>query len=503
MGNVILNDWTIPAAEKQPRAIAPRPARPILARYDAAILDDDSRRHWANADALSAKSANSTDVRERLRNNSRYEIANNCYAYGIGRTLADAIIGYGPTLSFRRPPGLGRQDADDLRTVARLFSEWAEEINLWGKLHLMRFAKYADGEAFGLLRTNRRLEAVELDLQLIEADQVSHGYAAADNFDPRRVDGIETDDLGNVIAYKVLREHPGDGADYALRSLEPITARPAQMCHWFTPKRPGELRAVPETTPALPLFAQLRRFTLATLTAAETAANHAAVLKHVAQPSEDSPQYTPFETVEIERGMWVTLPEGLDIGQLKAEHPTTTYDTFKRELLCEVGRAMQLPRMLVLLDASGYNYSSGRLDHQATGRFIETEQYQCELQVLRMIWRAWIAEARRIVGFLPARAESGELRLDPRWLWRQLGHVDRVKEASGADMQLASNTTTLAVECAREGLDWEEVAEQRAEERRRLAELGLDQGTAPIAGDINRGAATAANNDGGNDENEE
>lgn len=488
MGNVILNDWTEGQPAKTRAAVAARPMRTIQARYDAAIIDDDNRKHWANADSLSAKSANSTDVRERLRNHARYEIANNCYAYGIGRTLADAVVGYGPTLSFRRRPGSSRQDAEDLRTVARLFAEWADEINLWGKLHLARFAKYSDGEAFALMRTNPRLEAVELDLQLIEAEQVSHGYAAAENFDPRRVDGIETDDLGNVIEYKILREHPGDGADYALRSLDPLTVRPAAMCHWFTPKRPGELRAVPEITPALPLFAQLRRFTLATLTAAETAANFAAVLKQTAMPDDDTPQYEPFETIEIERGMYTTLPEGLDLGQLKAEHPTTTYEMFKLQLLCEIGRGLQLPRMLVLLDASGYNYSSGRLDKQATERFLETEQYQCELLVLRKIWRAWIAEARRIVGYLPPRVESGELELMPRWLWRALGHVDRQKEAAGADAQLAANTTTLAVECAREGLDWEEVAEQRAEERRRLQELGLIQ-------ENTRGAAAAANED--------
>lgn len=488
MGNVILNDWTLPAA-KPPRAAAVRNRR-IDARYDAAILDDDNRRHWANADSLSAKLANSTDVRERLRNHSRYEIANNCYAFGIGRTVADMVIGYGPTLSFKRGPETSRADADDMRTVGRLFTEWADEIGLWQKLNLMRFAKYSDGEAFAILRTNAALEAVELDLQLIEAEQVSHGYVAAENFDPRRVDGIETDDLGNVTSYKVLREHPGDGADYTLRSTDPLDIRPAACIHWFTPKRPGELRGVPETTPALPLFAQLRRFTLATLTAAETAADFAAIIKSTATPGDDAEQVEPFEQIEIDRGLYTTLPEGYDINQLKAEHPTTTYEMFKRELLCEIGRALQLPRMLVLLDASGYNYSSGRLDKQATDRYIETEQYHCELIALRKIWRAWHAEASRIVGYLPARVESGEIALRPAWLWRQLGHVDRKKEADGAAAQLESNTTTLAVECAREGLDWEEVLQQRAAELARLRELGLQQ-AAPTAAGIQETAEAA------------
>jgi capsid protein len=55
---------------------------------------------------------------------------------------------------------------------------------------------------------------------------------------------------------------------------------PARLVlHWFTPDRFGQLRGIPEITPALPLFAQLRRYTLATLTAAEIAAMLAGVMQ--------------------------------------------------------------------------------------------------------------------------------------------------------------------------------------------------------------------------------
>ena len=50
------------------------------------------------------------------------------------------------------------------------------------------------------------------------------------------------------------------------------------VIHWFRADRPGQHRGLPEITPALPLFAQLRRYTLAVIGAAETAADFAAVL---------------------------------------------------------------------------------------------------------------------------------------------------------------------------------------------------------------------------------
>ena len=52
----------------------------IRARYDAAATTDANRKHWANADGLSADAAASPEVRRILRNRARYEAANNSYA---------------------------------------------------------------------------------------------------------------------------------------------------------------------------------------------------------------------------------------------------------------------------------------------------------------------------------------------------------------------------------------------------------------------------------------
>jgi len=477
------------------RVVAPRVIR---ARYDAATVTHENRRHWAMADGMSARVANSPDVRKKLREHARYEVANNCYARGVVNTLADLVIGYGAVLQIRRgrgepaasaggsqngervtgagensepmalATGEGRRSDQALKTVEALFEEWADEVGLWRKLWTARVAKAQDGEAFAIFRNNERLESpVTLDLQLIEAEQVSHGPLAT--FDPREVDGVEVDDFGNVLRYLVLPEHPGDGYSW---TQEPFQVAPSAMIHWFRVERPGQLRGVPELTPALPLFAQLRRFTLATLTAAETAAEFAAIIKSNLPPDEDEVT-DPFAEVEISRGMMLTLPDGRDITQFKAEHPTTTYGDFKREILQEIGRALQLPRAFVLLDASNYNYASGRLDRQAFDRTVETERDQCEYQALRKVFRAWLSEAVLVEGYLPAGLDYEQLPRRVRWLWRQLGHVDRKKEADGAAADLANCTTTLAAECARNGDYWEEVLEQQAVESARKRELGL------------------------------
>jgi len=78
----------------------PRAWRIIRAKFDSAQTTPDNRRHWANADLLSADAAATPEVRRILRSRARYEVANNCYARGIILTLANDVIGTGPRLQM-------------------------------------------------------------------------------------------------------------------------------------------------------------------------------------------------------------------------------------------------------------------------------------------------------------------------------------------------------------------------------------------------------------------
>ena len=73
------------------------------------------------------------------------------------------------------------------------------------------------------------------------------------------------------------------------------------VIHWFRTDRPGQARGIPDITPALPLFAQLRRFTLAVLAAAETAADFAGILYTDAPANGEADAAEPFEPIELEQ----------------------------------------------------------------------------------------------------------------------------------------------------------------------------------------------------------
>jgi lambda family phage portal protein len=447
-------------------AAVPRIIQKIIrARYDAASTNSDNRKHWAAADNLSAIESNSPHVRRTLRNRARYEIANNSYARGITLTLANDVVGTGPRLQMLS------QNFEANRIIETEFANWANEINLAEKLRTMRLARLADGESFGILISNENLPGqVKLDLRIVEAEQVTAPSIKLER-QLKYHDGIEFDDYGNPVTYDVLKQHPGDRLFMITEEYEPIAAE--KVLHFFRMDRPGQIRGIPDITPALPLFAQLRRFTLAVLAAAETAADFAGILYTDAPAGGEALEAEPFETIELEKRMLLTVPGGWKMAQMHAEQPATTYAEFKKELLNEIARCLNMPFNVAAGNSSGYNYASGRLDHQTYFRSIRVDQAQMARVILDRIFMAWLDEAILIEGYLPAYAKTLNADYSHQWFWDGNEHVDPQKEANAQATRLANHTTTYAYEYGRAGRDWETELRQRAKEIALVKELDL------------------------------
>lgn len=451
-----LNPWRCRPMNARPEFIQ-RFRRNLQAKYDAVQTTDENERHWANADGLSARMAANPGVRRTFRNRTRYEVINNSYASGIVQTLANHTIGTGPRLQVTT------KDPAVNEAIETQFKLWARRVRLAEKLRTMRMSRCVDGESFAILGTNPRLIGpVQLDLQLVEADQITTPYLFAPN--PQAVDGVEFDTFGNPIAYHKLKYHPGD-MFFASNPFD-VDRLPAEaVIHLFRADRPGQARGIPELAPALPLFAMLRRFTLATVAAAETAADFAAVLYTDAGPdgtAEVLPEDKWFDAIPVEYRAMLTLPNGWKMGQFKAEHPNSTYDMFKRSLLQEIARCLNMPYNIAAGDSSTYNYSSGRLDHQTYFRSIEVDQSALEVSALDRIFMAWLDEATLIPGLVPD--ELGFLdELPHQWFWDAIEDIDPEKTASAAQIGIGTGTTSRTRVLAEAGLDIDEEDAKAAE----------------------------------------
>ena len=471
-------DWirNLARPQRPPRSASPRTGGlrivrggsggAMMGRYDAAVTNDENRRHWANADGLSPNAAINSEVRRILRNRARYEVANNSYARGIVLTLANDCVGTGPRLQ------LLTDDPRANRTIEEAFAQWSDAVGLAPRLRTMRMARADSGEAFGILTNNPAVDApVQLDLRLIEADQVT--TPVFDPAAPQPVDGIVLDRLGNPVEYHVQQTPPGDVNFLAVSGVVSIFASRVPMIRMARADRSGQARGIPDITPALPLFAQLRRYTLAVIAAAETAADFAAVLYTDAPANGEADPVEPMDLVELERRMATVLPGGWKLGQVTAEQPATTYGEFKVQILNEIARCLNMPFNVAAGNSSGYNYASGRLDHQTYYKSIRVDQAHLGRVVLDPLFRAWLDEATLVEGLLPQSMRRISPLPEHQWFWDGMEHVDPAKEASAQATRLTSHTTTLAYEYARQGRDWEAELRQRAKEVALMNELRL------------------------------
>lgn len=491
-----------PKAVKQSRAKAGDDSGEVTrrSRFDAAQTGPDNRNHWANADDLSANAAADPATRRTLRRRTRYERDNDPHVSGLMEELADDVVGTCPRLQL----SLGLEHESAARQVEKSFRTWCRVTGFGGKLRVLQEAKPTDGESFGLMVTNPQVaHPVKMDVRLFETDQVETPgveLLTAGN----TISGIEFDQDGNPQWYHVLRQHPGDSGFWNWTGgYDRVSAR--FILHWFRPRRPGQARGLPKLTPALPVASQARRFSLATLAAAEYAASINGILETDAPPPDpdddgDSPEPpAPWSEAEYRRNTLLVTPAGAKIKQLEAEHPTANYGEFMDRQHGTIGRAVRAPLNKVTGSSANFNFASGRLDHLPYQRMVWIERDDFEHRVIDRVFKAWCEEAA-LVGQIPDTLPPLDA-WEWTWFYDAFEQLDPLKETQATELKLRLNLTTLSEACAERGMNWRDVLQQRALELAHMRELerqygvtfGTETPTAPPpAPDPNEGGPTDA-----------
>lgn len=399
-------DWLFKKREQRAyrRAYA-NAMRSIQARYDAASDADQSFKNWWSAsDGLGARAANSLAVRQKLRERARYEYANNPICKGIIDTRANDTIGTGPRLQ------LLTENTQANSQVERAWAQWSDACNLASKLRTMFKSLGMDGEPFGLITNNPRLNhPVQIDLRLVECDQFTDPQFS--EVERNWCDGIRYDEWGNPLTYRMLDEHPGEqdgwGVPWAFQDI------PAdQVLHLFREDRPGQCRGIPDITPALTLFASMRHFRDATIAAAETAASLNVIFytNHLDPVKPD-----PTWTLNVRTGM--IAPDGWDARQVTSEHPSTTYPMFMQWLIIEIARAINMPFSKAAGWTADYTYASGKIEERDYESDLKVDRAWVSSQVVNRLFSEWWREAVSVSVFQSMSGAVGASILIPSELW--------------------------------------------------------------------------------------
>ena len=464
--------------------------------YDAAATTRHNTKHWLPVTAGDADSCIAPSL-EITRNRARYELANNSYAKGITETFATELVGTGPRIQVKS----GDPDWD--RAVEDRFMEWTGDgdsirdayCDIGGRecysdiLRLVASISWDEnGEGLLILTTDDKQPrrgpdaGVSLRLMMVEPDRLQTPYGMIDGqtgpAGGKINMGIEQDDYGRPLNYFVLKHHPGSQrAAFLGAVMGAYNVVPADyVLHLMRPDRVGQSRGVPIMAPSLELFAQMRDFTASTLSAAKTAAYITGTMEtQDGTVDAEGAEYEAMDVVDVERDTLLVMPDGRTAKQFKPEQPASTYKEFKGELINEAARPRCMPFNIAAANSAGYNYASGRLDHQTFFKFKNVLRHWINRHCSRSVIRQWLREAVLIKDFLPDR-KAVEGKFPPvqvRWFWTGDGHVDPVKEAVAERTRLHSLTTTLADVYGAQGEDWERKIEQIAKERVVLKENDL------------------------------
>jgi len=436
------------------------PGRIAEAQYDAAQTTPNNRRHWRWADALSAKAANNPFVRATIRQRARYEAANNPLVDGILNTLSNDMIGHGPVLQINSPVE-GFNKATKLAWV-----RWTREIRLWSKMRLARRAKAVDGESFLLLVYDPTVRGpVKWNVRLVEADRIATPNMPWE--DPRRTDGIVFDEHGNPIEYHLLRAHPGDqGVNVGWWNYNPVEA--CYVLHWFTPKRPGQLRGISELTAQLGTVADLRRYAKATIKKRENQAELHGFVKQSGAgavhpgPGASPDAISPWTEFEVEMGTWMALPDGAEPVPFESSETSDPFTGFKREYVSDIARPWGMSYNVAACNSGDSNFSSSKLDQRLYGRHMELEQDEAEATILNPLFAFWLQVAR-VAKDSPIQDDS-LFDWEHSWSWPALDDPDPAKTSAADASDVASGVLSVRSIQMRRKID-PDLEEQRIAEQ--------------------------------------
>ena len=456
------------------------------------------------------------DNLDTLRKRSRDAYMGIPLATGAIKTLRTNVVGSGlvPTPQVDADYlHLTEEQADQLQAqISREFELWADSTlcdaggmdNFW-RLQTLAFTSFLmNGDSFAALQFNEHPRwPYALQLRLIEADQIC-SPDRMDRLQPCKVNGydvfqvvqgVETNQNGEVVAYWVASRHPlaYDNAVpltwTRVEARDPETGEPNILCVTQR-ERAGQRRGVPLLAPVLPTLKQMGRYTEAELAAAIVSSCVTLFIKHD-NPTNQAPfgeepadkaedPNTPADELGIDLAPSAVfdLAPGEDTTTFDPKHPTTTFDGFMSAMSDQVATGVEIPReVLYKKFSSNYSASRGALNEFWRTCGVLRDSFAADF--CQPTYEKWFAEAvarGRInaPGFFddPAVAKAY---MGCTWNGPARTNLDAKKEIEAAILRIGQGISTAEQETAQmTGGSWRANMRQRKSEMEKMKEVGFN-----------------------------
>jgi lambda family phage portal protein len=445
-------------------------------------------------------------------------VRNNGYAAGAVQSVKDRIVGHYFRVVHQpdyRTLGMDREVLREwAKIVEGMFHAWADDpmcnVDAQRKRTFTEFlrdaeaSKFIQGEAF--ISREFRFQPFNQSsfgtcFQLIEPERVVQPPSTS--LEKVRA-GIEFDAWGAPVAYHIRTQHPADFQSGYSRVIEwqRVTKFNSygwlQLIHVFDQQRANQTRGFSKFAPILQKLKMSDRHHDVTLELSIISAALAIVIESQFGPQSSlealgaSPMQSLSEYVGAQTQFKKASPvvfDGVKIPHLfpgeklnvsRAEPPGQSFREFENSILRHVAKGLNMSYESLSGDYTQTTYSSARAALSEAWSSVLSARESGPIRVATHIFRLWLREGvtRGLVPLPPGvdlQAYLAKETLFSRCNWIGAGKsiVDEKKSAESNKILLDSNLTTLSAIAADRGEDFEDILEQRAEEQRLMAELGI------------------------------
>jgi len=402
------------------------------------------------------------ELREICRDLGR----NNPLVKGMFRKLATKIVGTDTKIQSMTDDEGWNKAAGELwkEEMVNVPCDVTGRFNIHAYLKKMYFSYCRDGDMFTVLADD--------GIQAVEGDQVGtpYGIRAFEHFDI--VNGIAVSKKSKrVIGFYIGK--PNKWGYIANETMQHYNA--ADVHHSFNSDRFSNSRGEPCLISAVDTIDKLFGYIDAELVAAKINACFPMMIttkdssgkpppftKGISSSGED--EYGR-KLEKIDPGLIWRGEMGEKAEAIGSQRPAASFDNFILRVMMLIGQPVNLPLMLVTGDYSGATFMNSRVAYQEARDNWHDEQELVIKPFVRRLYnwklQQWIRRKN-----LKARDDSGRFEI----MCKRWPYVDPFKEAKADEVQLRNGTTNQTVICARQGQEFKDVTDQRADDQKYLEE---------------------------------
>lgn len=330
-----------------------------------------------------------------------------------------------------------------------------------------------------------------LKIQIIDADRVCNPMGINDT--KEQIRGVQINEIGAPIAYKVLRAHPADvyiDSEGTLTwdtvdAFDKLGRR--RFLHIFEKDRPGQVRGVSFLAPILERLKQVDRYSDSELMAAVVSSYLTFFIESPTAESstpgftkvgEDPRDPAKKDSFELGPAAAIELTAGKKVTIANPSRPNASFEQFFFAMCRSIGASLGLPveEVLLLFNSS---YSASRAAMLKAWKLYSHKRSTLVKMFLEPIYGLWFDEAVHR-GALPhvtdywnnPRRRIAYQRHD--WLSSGRGAIDELAEAQAAGERIKNGLSSIPLEVANlTGTNYKNIIRQQDKALRMLKKFNM------------------------------